>query len=137
MRPMPAYATFVVLAACVVLCRPRQSASQAAAGNSCIAEVNVRTTVELACAIPSSVGAHYRIELWAKLGDENSSGGQGNNVWNWQPCTVGGQGQCQNVPAGISPATVFRENCDTEAIQVRIVPYSNVGTLRARLSVSY
>ena len=128
--------TLLLLGAGVFLCRPRPTASEAI-NNSCVAEVNVRTVIDLACAIPSSVGAKYRIQLWAKLGDENSSGGQGNNVWNWQPCEVGGQGQCQNVPAGISPATIIQQNGGTEAVQVRIVPYSKAATLRARLSVSY
>lgn len=136
MRRVGYATTLLLFGAGVFLSKPRQTASEATA-NSCIAEVNVRTVVELACIIPSAVGANYKIDLWAKLGDENSSGGEGSNLWNWQPCPVGGQGQCQNVPAGISPATVIRQAGKTEAVQVRIVPYSNAGTLRARLSVSY
>jgi len=136
MRRVGYATTLLLLAAGVFLSKPRQTASEATA-NSCIAEVNVRTEVELACIVPSAVGANYRIDLWAKLGDENFSGGKGNNLWDWQPCTVGGQGQCKNVPVGISPATVIRQSGNTQAVQVRIVPYSNAGTLRVRLSVSY
>ena len=137
MRRTFGYATiFLSFAAGVFVCKPEQVA-RGAVGNSCIAEVNVRTTLELACTIPSSAGANYRVELWAKRGDENSSGGQGTNIWNWQPCQLGGQGQCQNVPVGISPATIIQQGGGTEAVQVRIVPYSNTATLRARLSVTY
>jgi hypothetical protein len=103
----------------------------AATGNSCITEINAGTVIDVACVIPASVGKKYTVELWAKRGDENSGG------WNWRPCTVGGQGRCQEVPAGWTPPALVPETGGLEAVQSRFVPDANAGALRARMKVSY
>jgi hypothetical protein len=137
MRRLLGYVTLLFVLGAVVFVLSGRQVKAEGTSSSCTVEINVGTPVDVACVIPESVGKNYTIALWAKHGDENSSGGHGGTVWNWQPCDVGGLGRCQNVPAGWTPATLVPQPGGTEAVQVRMVPDNGAGALRGRLRVSY
>lgn len=109
--------------------------------NTCTVEVNVGTAIDVACVIPAAVGNNFKVLLWAKYGDENSTGGQPGHTWDWYQCAVGGTGHCQNIPVAWTPYAVVQEQgpggVPVEAVQVRIVPDNPGIAMRGRLQVSY
>src|SRR5262245_32254357 len=102
----------------------KPSRSEAAASTTaCVVEVNGGPAVQVACLLSSSIGENYKIELWAKTGDEDSSGGHGDNKWDWKPCQTSGLFLCQNVDASWGNKKTILETGNLEAVQITFVAH--------------